>query len=123
MTAREIPVVLGGVREFSSENCQPNGVADPCSMYAFADQLGCPPCTHFGADLVCFNEPVFAATDGRVQFAGQDCQFYTPNHVDIVPTVGPYAGELHIYAHLSEVAPGIVEGAMVRRGQQIGVSG
>lgn len=123
MTSRTIPVVLNGATvEFSSENCVHNGLSNACTIYKYAVEYGCPPCTHPGADLSIAYAPLYAATDGVVTFSGYD-RYYTPMHINIMPTAGPYKGEVHIYGHLSEIAEGIVEQAIVKRGQRIGTTG
>ena len=124
MTARTIPVVLGGgPREFFSENCQGNGRGDSCQIYDYATSLCCPACTHPGADIQAYYEPVYSATDGAVIVAQADCNFYTPNWIQIEPTTGQFAGDQLIYAHLSNIASGIYPGATVTKGQRIGTTG
>lgn len=125
MVARAVPVVFGNntPREFFSENCVSNGIANPCGSYEYAESLCCPPCTHPGADIQAVNEPVYAVTDGVVVVAKADCEVYTPNWVVIQATVGPYAGDTFYYAHLSSIASGIIVNAAVTKGQRIGTSG
>jgi hypothetical protein len=111
-----IPVVLPPrMRSLWSENGQHNGIVyDYCAQHCLSAHVHC------GHDVEAIWEPIFAATDGVVKFAGYD-GFYTPHHVDIEPIVGPFRGEYHIYGHLSQswVSPG----QRVTRGQQIGITG
>src|SRR5918998_6669358 len=110
-----IPVVLGGARHLWSENGVPNGIIyNYCASHCLSSNVHC------GHDVEAIYEPIFAATDGVVKFGGRD-RFYTPNHVDIEPTVGPFRGEYHIYGHLSEAW--VTTGQRVTRGQQIGITG
>jgi hypothetical protein len=111
-----IPVVLSPRnRHLWSENGQHNGIVyDYCANHCLSAHVHC------GHDVEAIWEPIFAATDGVVKFAGFD-GFYTPRHVDIEPIVGPFRGEYHIYGHLSE--SWVATGQMVRKGQQIGVTG
>lgn len=111
-----VPVVLTSrSRSLWSENGLPNGI-----RYDFCARLCLSADVHCGHDVEAIFEPIFAATDGVVKFAGFD-GFYTPHHVDIEPIVGPFRGEYHIYGHLSEAW--VATGQTVRRGQQIGVTG
>ena len=111
-----IPVVLQPrMRSLWSENGQPNGIVYTyCASHCLSANVHC------GHDVEAIFEPVFAATDGVVKFGGRDT-VYTPCHVDIEPIVGPFRGEYHIYAHMSEAW--VATGQMVRKGQQIGISG
>ena len=111
-----IPVVLSPRnRSLWSENGVNNDIFyQYCADHCLSANVHC------GHDIEAIFEPVFAATDGVVMFAGFD-GFYTPRHVDIEPTVGPFKGEYHIYAHLSESH--VATGQRVQRGQQIGISG
>lgn len=111
-----IPVVLTPrMRHLWSENGQDNGIVYTyCANHCLSAHVHC------GHDVEAIWEPLFAATDGVVKFGGRDT-VYTPFHVDIEPIVGPFRGEYHIYAHLSEAW--VATGQMVRKGQQIGVTG
>jgi hypothetical protein len=111
-----IPVVLNARnRSLFSENGVDNGIRyDYCAGLCLSANVHC------GHDVEARFEPIFAATDGVVKFAGFD-GFYTPNHVDIEPIVGPFRGEYHIYGHLSEAH--VATGQRVQRGQQIGITG
>ncbi|MGH2617256.1 MAG: peptidoglycan DD-metalloendopeptidase family protein [Thermomicrobiales bacterium] len=111
-----IPVVLQPrSRHLWSENGQHNGIVyDYCAQHCLSAHVHC------GHDVEAIFEPIFAATDGVVKFAGFD-GFYTPRHVDIEPIVGPFRGEYHIYGHLSE--SWVATGQRVTRGQQIGLTG
>ncbi len=111
-----IPVVLQPrSRSLWSENGQDNGIVyDYCAQHCLSAHVHC------GHDVEAIFEPIFAATDGVVLFAGFD-GVYTPNHVDIEPISGPFRGEYHIYGHLSEAW--VATGQRVSRGQQIGVTG
>ena len=114
-----VPVVLGGGdRTVYSEHGEPNGM--PCEWYAYAVQVGLAPCVHPGMDIEANFEPLYAATDGVVEFAGSD-GYYKPLHVDIRVTDGTYDAELHIYGHMSEIL--VKTGDRVKRGQRIGTSG
>ncbi len=118
VTTIPVPVVLHGgfERHLWSENGKPNGVF----TYEYCRCLCLSSDVHCGHDVEANFEPVFAATDGVVRFAGPD-QFYAPIHVDIEPIVGPFKGEYHIYGHLSDFW--VAEGQTVQRGQQIGITG
>jgi hypothetical protein len=113
-----VPVVLQGgfERHLWSENGKPNGVFtyEYCRCLCFSRDVHC------GHDVEANFEPIFAATDGVVKFAGPD-QFYAPIHVDIEPIVGPFRGEYHIYGHLSDFW--VAEGQTVQKGQRIGTTG
>ena len=110
-----IPVVLGGARHLWSENGVPNGIRYRyCAGHCLTEHVHC------GHDVEAIYEPIFAATDGLVKYGGRD-EFFTPNHVDIEPTVGPFKGEYHIYGHLSEAW--VTTGQTVKRGQRIGTTG
>lgn len=114
-----VPVVLGGgERVIYSQHGEPNGM--PCWWYEYAVYVGLDWCDHPGIDVDAQFEPLYAATDGVIEFAGWD-SVYWPAHVDIRVTGKKFKGELHIYGHLSAfyVAPGDV----VRRGDLIGVTG
>lgn len=113
-----IPVVLQGAapRQLWSENGKPNGVF----TYEYCRCLCLSADVHCGHDVEANFEPIFAATDGVVKFAGHD-GFYAPFHVDIEPIVGPFRQEYHIYGHLSDVW--VSTGQTVQRGQRIGTTG
>lgn len=113
-----VPVVLGGgwQRHLWSVNGEPNGVYE----YDYCANLCLSRDVHCGHDVEANFEPIYAATDGVVKFAGDD-SYYTPYHVDIEPTVGPFRGEYHIYGHLSDYWVG--QGQQVTRGQRIGTTG
>ncbi len=81
-----------------------------------------PASTHPGVDFQCDYEPLYAATDGVVRFAGFD-NYYRPYHVDLEPTTGPFRGERHVYGHMWRLGAGVVTGAFVRQGQLLGISG
>ena len=92
-----VPVVLGGTRHLWSVNGQHNGITYRyCADYCLSADVHC------GHDVEANFDPIFAATDGVVLFAGFD-GFYTPYYAKIEPTVGPFKGEHHIYGHLSQV--------------------
>jgi hypothetical protein len=111
-----IPVVLSPrSRNLWSENGKNNDI-----RYDYCAELCLSAHVHCGHDVEAVFEPIFAATDGLVKKSGWD-GFYTPNHVDIEPIVGPFRGEYHIYGHLSEAW--VAAGSIVRKGQQIGVTG
>lgn len=115
----DVLVVLGdGPRYVLSEHGVPNGVS--CDWYAYATVVGLPYCSHPGVDLDVAYEPLYAATDGVVEFAGAD-GYYTPYHVDIRVVGDLFAGELHIYGHMSEIW--VEQGQTVKRGDQIGITG
>jgi hypothetical protein len=110
-----IPVVLGGPRHLWSENGKANGIIYKyCADHCLSQNVHC------GHDVEAIYEPIFAATDGLVKFAGYD-GFYTPNYVAIEPIVGPFRGEYHIYGHLREAQ--VTTGQTVKRGQRIGTTG
>jgi hypothetical protein len=110
-----VPVVLGGPRHLWSENGKANGIIYKyCADHCLSENVHC------GHDVEAIYEPIFAATDGLVKFAGYD-GFYTPNYVAIEPIVGPYRGEYHIYGHLREAW--VTTGQTVKRGQRIGTTG
>jgi hypothetical protein len=112
-----IPVVLSPrMRHLWSENGKNNDIE-----YRYCADLCLSAHVHCGHDVEAVFEPIFAATDGVVKFSGGRDGFYTPNHVDIEPIVGPFRGEYHIYGHLSEAW--VAGGSIVRKGQQIGVTG
>jgi hypothetical protein len=120
VSARTIPVptVLGGERQVWSEHGVPNGMS--CDWYLYAESVGLDYCTHPGVDIEATFEPVYAAVSGVVEFAGWS-DSYWPIYVAVRIVEGRYAGELHIYGHLSEF---IVEtGQSVERGEQLGISG
>src|SRR5690606_16577381 len=118
---RTIPVpTIIGEGEFTvlAEHGVPNGM--PCSWYEYATLVGLDYCDHPGADVSVYYQPLYAATDGIVEFAGSD-GYYVPFHVDIRVEGGVFDQEEHIYGHMSEVA--VVTGQEVKRGDLIGVSG
>jgi hypothetical protein len=115
--------LLGQERFLWSENCQDNGI-----RYDYCREQCCPEPFHCGVDVDTDGgngvegrkEPLFAVTTGVVKFADSD-RFFCPSHVDIEPVVGPFAGERHIYGHMSQVE--VEKGQTVVRGQRIGLSG
>ncbi len=74
---------------------------------------------HHGIDiLVPRGTPVHASGDGVIAEAGRNSGF--GKYVKIKHNVTGYTT---IYAHLSEIPAGIVRGKVVKRGEQIGLSG
>ena len=114
----EVPTVIGDTRDVLAENGVPNGM--PCWWYDYATIVGLDYCDHPGMDIFVNYEPLYAATDGIVEFSGYD-GYYVPDHVDLRVTKGPYTGEQHIYGHMSSVA--VVPGQEVKRGDLLGISG
>lgn len=114
----DLPVVVGGKRAVLAENGVPNGM--PCWWYDYSTLVGLDYCDHPGMDIYVYYEPLYAATDGVVELAGYD-GYYTPYHVDIRVSKGPYKGEQHIYGHMSEVY--VVSGQKVKKGDLLGISG
>jgi len=115
----DVQVVLGTApRYVLAEHGVPNGA--PCEWYAYATTVGLSYCAHPGVDLAVSYEPIYAATDGTIEFAGAD-GYYSPYHVDIRSSDVPFMGEQHIYGHLSEVF--VVQGQNVKRGDLIGTTG
>ena len=86
---------------------------------------------HEGIDIRCLNrdrhgeptDPIFAAMDGVVRHISRSAgdssygRYVVLEHPDISPAV------YTLYAHLARIAPGLVFGAPVRRGEIIGVMG
>lgn len=119
----EIPVLYGPTgnghgttRCLGSVNCEPNGIT-----YAYCAEYCCTSNDHCGHDVGAYTgENMYAVTDGYVDFSGSD-GYYCPVHVNIVPSIGPYKNELHIYGHMQSVA--VSAGTHVVRGQKIGTQG
>ncbi|PAP76582.1 M23 family metallopeptidase [Rubrivirga marina] len=74
---------------------------------------------HAGVDFPTpVGTPLYAAGDGRVRFVGT-----RGGYGNVIEIEHPLAGKITRYAHLSRVASGITEGALVRRGQTVAYSG
>ena len=74
---------------------------------------------HAGVDFaVASGTPIYATGDGTVRFVGDK-----GGYGNVVEVDHPLAGKTTRYAHLTTAAPGIREGAPVRRGQTIAYSG
>lgn len=82
--------------------------------------VGMPAYTHPGMDISMVRATsLYAAAAGTVQFAGWSPKFYRPRQVQI----RTLDGQLHIYAHMWSVAPGLTVGTYVDRGDYLGTSG
>jgi murein DD-endopeptidase MepM/ murein hydrolase activator NlpD len=116
----ETPLILPPdiEREIFSEHGVPNGM--PCEWYTYGLNHGLDGCSHPGVDIEAYWEPVYAATDGIVEFADWS-EYYEPAYVSLRAQDAVYGGEEHIYGHLSEFF--VTAGQEVQRGDLLGISG
>jgi murein DD-endopeptidase MepM/ murein hydrolase activator NlpD len=80
--------------------------------------------SRYAADIQApFGTDVYAAKEGRIEAVVKNDPGESGygRYVKIAPADG--VGKRHLYAHLSEVAPGIDVGALVSRGQRLGKVG